>query len=131
MITDCWGKQKFGTQLNQSIGLGRIFGLGSLYGFFPVIDCAADCFFIKSNKYKILNTIHNQLQSDIPMTVICKMLEIFRDRWSLLIICKLYPCKKTFGELFKSVEEISSNILINRLRRLKKSRYHIKIDLLR
>lgn len=68
-----------------------------------------------------MNTFDNQLQSDIPMTVICKMLEISGDRWSLLIICKLYPCKKTFGELFKSVEGISSNILINRLRRLEKA----------
>lgn len=52
---------------------------------------------------------------------IIKILEIIGDKWSILIICELIQDKKTFGELINSVKGISTNILINRLRRLEKA----------
>jgi len=45
-------------------------------------------------------------------------LDIFGDKWSLLVIRDLFFGKKTFGEFLKSPEHIPSNILAERLKRL-------------
>jgi len=45
-------------------------------------------------------------------------LDIFGDKWSLLVIRDLFFGKKTFGEFQKSSEHIPSNILAERLKRL-------------
>jgi len=45
-------------------------------------------------------------------------LDIFGDKWSLLVIRDLFFGKKTFGEFQKSPEHIPSNILAERLKRL-------------
>ena len=49
------------------------------------------------------------------------MLDIFGDKWSLLIIRDMiFLQKKTFKEFFSSQEEIASNILSSRLKKLEK-----------
>jgi len=45
-------------------------------------------------------------------------LDIFGDKWSLLVIRDLFFGKRTFGEFQKSSEHIPSNILAERLKRL-------------
>jgi DNA-binding HxlR family transcriptional regulator len=46
-------------------------------------------------------------------------LEVFGDRWSLIVIRDLLVrCKRRFGEMMRSDEGIASNILAARLRRL-------------
>lgn len=45
-------------------------------------------------------------------------LDIFGDKWSLLVIRDLFFGKKTFGDFQKSPEHIPSNILAERLKRL-------------
>ena len=42
-------------------------------------------------------------------------MDIFGDKWSLLIIRDLFLGKKTFTEFMNSNEKIASNILTNRL----------------
>jgi DNA-binding HxlR family transcriptional regulator len=57
-----------------------------------------------------------QRRSNCPISF---ALDIFGDRWSLLIIRDiLYGRKATFGEFLESNEKISTNILADRLRRL-------------
>lgn len=42
--------------------------------------------------------------------------EVFGDRWSLLIIRDIvFACKKTYGEFLKSEEGIATNVLASRL----------------
>ncbi len=45
-------------------------------------------------------------------------LDIFGDKWTLLVIRDLFFGKETFGEFQKSPEHIPSNILAERLKRL-------------
>ncbi len=54
-------------------------------------------------------------RSDCP--VACS-LDIFGDKWSLLIIRDIFEGKKRFGELSASMEGIPTNILTNRLKRM-------------
>ncbi len=50
-------------------------------------------------------------------------LDIFGDKWSLLIIRDiLIRGKKTYGEFLESDEKIATNILMNRLERLEKQK---------
>lgn len=52
-------------------------------------------------------------RSDCPISF---ALDIFGDKWSLLIIRDLmFKQKQTFGEMMKSEEKISTNILADRL----------------
>ena len=51
-------------------------------------------------------------RSHCPLT---NALDIFGDKWSLLIIRDLFLGKKTFTEFMNSNEKIASNILTNRL----------------
>src|SRR5262245_18139142 len=45
-------------------------------------------------------------------------LEVFGDRWTLLIVRDLMQGKRRFGELLDSREQIPTNILADRLKRL-------------
>ena len=54
---------------------------------------------------------------------ITNTLDILGDRWSLLIVRDLYLGKRAYGELLESPENIASNILAERLKRL----YHAGI----
>jgi DNA-binding HxlR family transcriptional regulator len=77
-------------------------------------------------------------RSDCPISF---ALDIFGDRWSLLIIRDLmFKNKKTYGEFLKSEEKIATNILADRLSMLecaglikgtvdkdKKSRYNYEL----
>ena len=51
-------------------------------------------------------------RSHCPLT---NALDIFGDKWSLVIIRDLFLGKKTFTEFMRSNEKIASNILTNRL----------------
>ena len=51
-------------------------------------------------------------RSHCPLT---NALDIFGDKWSLIIIRDLFLGKKTFTEFMRSNEKIASNILTNRL----------------
>ena len=51
-------------------------------------------------------------RSHCPLT---NALDIFGDKWSLIIIRDLFLGKKTFTEFMNSNEKIASNILTNRL----------------
>ena len=58
-------------------------------------------------------------RSDCPVSF---ALDIFGDKWSLLIIRDLmFENKKTYGEFFKSEENIATNILADRLLHLENS----------
>ena len=55
-------------------------------------------------------------RSDCPLSV---SLEIFGDRWTLLIVRDLmFNGATTFGELLEGEEKIASNVLTDRLNRL-------------
>src|SRR5262245_48655339 len=45
-------------------------------------------------------------------------LDVIGDRWTLLIVRDLMRGKKRFGEFLESAEQIPTNILANRLKRL-------------
>ncbi len=58
----------------------------------------------------------NQLRSSCPINF---ALEIFGDKWTLLIVRDIvYAGKRTHGEFLKSDERIATNILADRLARL-------------
>ena len=58
-------------------------------------------------------------RSNCPMA---NLLDIVGDKWSLIIIRDLFLNRDTFSKLLKSGEEqISTNILTNRLKHLKKN----------
>lgn len=58
----------------------------------------------------------NQHKSDCPINF---ALEIFGDKWTLLIVRDIvYAGKRTHGEFLKSDERIATNILADRLARL-------------
>lgn len=70
---------------------------------------------VKSEKVN-LRMEQEQYRSDCPVNF---ALEIFGDKWSLLIIRDIIRYhKQTYGEFLKSDEKISSNILADRLQRL-------------
>lgn len=52
-----------------------------------------------------------------PCPVACT-LDIVGDKWTLLVIRDLFVGKKTYSEFQKSPEQIPSNILADRLKRL-------------
>lgn len=49
---------------------------------------------------------------------IASTLDIFGDRWTLVVVRDLINGKRQFGEFIDSPERISSNILADRLKRL-------------
>ena len=57
----------------------------------------------------------NEFRSLCPAA---KTLDILGDRWTLLVIRDLLLGEKTYGELQKSPENIPTNILADRLKRL-------------
>ncbi|WP_203558437.1 helix-turn-helix domain-containing protein [Bacteroides sp. 519] len=66
-----------------------------------------------------LDMIQQEKRSDCPFAA---ALEIWGDRWSLLIIRDIFFFeKKTYGEFLKSPEGISTNILAARLQQLEEN----------
>ena len=64
-------------------------------------------------------------RSDCPIS---SSLDIFGDRWSLLIVRDLMLYKtRTYGDFTKSAEKIATNILANRLQVLEDSGIVIKL----
>lgn len=57
-------------------------------------------------------------RSDCPLAC---ALEIWGDRWSLILIRDLYFGKRRFNELLDSPEGITTNILADRLKRLEQA----------
>ncbi len=57
-------------------------------------------------------------RSSCPIT---NMLDIFGDKWSLLIVRDIYLGKSTYGEFLESPEQIATNILASRLKQLESS----------
>ena len=49
---------------------------------------------------------------------ISNLLDIVGDKWSILIIRDLFIGRNTFSEILKSPEKISTNILVDRLKKL-------------
>ena len=49
---------------------------------------------------------------------VANALDIFGDKWSLLVVRDLFGGKRTYGELAASPEGIPTNILADRLKRL-------------
>ena len=49
---------------------------------------------------------------------VARTLDVFGDRWTLLVVCDLIRGKRRFAELVESPERIPTNILANRLKRL-------------
>lgn len=49
---------------------------------------------------------------------VANSLDIFGDKWSLLVVRDLFYGKRTYGELAASPEHIPTNILADRLKRL-------------
>lgn len=65
-------------------------------------------------------------RSDCPIS--CS-LDLFGDKWSLLIIRDLmFFNKSTYGELLKSAEGIATNILAARLQALEENKLIVKLD---
>lgn len=63
-------------------------------------------------------------RSDCPIS---SSLDIFGDRWSLLIVRDLMLYKtRTYGDFLKSTEKIATNILANRLQLLEENGIIIK-----
>src|SRR6266436_344694 len=57
----------------------------------------------------------SQSRTDCPISV---SLDIFGDAWSFLVIRDLFKGKSTYGEFLSSKENIATNILADRLRKL-------------
>ena len=67
----------------------------------------------------------NEKRSDCPIS---SSLDIFGDRWSLLIVRDLMLHKtRTYGEFAKSEEKIATNILANRLQVLEDNGVIVKL----
>jgi DNA-binding HxlR family transcriptional regulator len=49
---------------------------------------------------------------------IANTLDIIGDKWSLLVIRDLFIGRSTYSEMLKSPENIATNILVNRLKKL-------------
>lgn len=59
--------------------------------------------------------------SDKPMRSVCPVacaLDLFGDKWTLLVVRDLLAGKRTYGELAESPEGIPTNLLADRLKRL-------------
>ena len=67
---------------------------------------------------------HPFKRSSCPIT---NMLELFGDRWSLLVVRDIHLGKSTYSEFLASPEQISTNILANRLKQLEASGIIAKI----
>lgn len=63
-------------------------------------------------------------RSSCPIT---NMLDIFGDKWSLLVVRDIHLGKSTYGEFLASPELISTNILANRLKQLEASGIIVKV----
>jgi len=67
----------------------------------------------------------NERRSDCPIS---SSLDIFGDRWSLLIVRDLMLHKtRTYGDFTKSAEKIATNILANRLQILEDNGIIVKL----
>ena len=65
-------------------------------------------------------------RSDCP---VCSSLDIWGDKWSLLIIRDLMSAKEcTYGDFLKSPERIATNILASRLKELEENKIIEKLD---
>jgi DNA-binding HxlR family transcriptional regulator len=75
--------------------------------------------YFKSKSFKFIPMTNNlKFRSKCPIS--CAM-DIFGDKWSLLIVRDMiFLQKKTFKEFFSSQENIASNILSSRLKSLEK-----------
>ena len=56
-----------------------------------------------------------QFRSSCPIS---NTLDIIGDKWSLLIIRDLFIGRRTYSEMLQSPENIATNILVNRLKKL-------------
>lgn len=66
-----------------------------------------------------------EMRSDCPIS---SSLDIFGDKWSLLIVRDLMLYKsRTYGDFTKSAERIATNILANRLQMLENNGIIIKL----
>lgn len=69
--------------------------------------------FIEMNKI-------NYTHSDAEAFCACKVsLDLLGDRWSLIIVRDLFRGKNTFSQFLNNDEQISSNILVDRLKKLR------------
>jgi len=65
-------------------------------------------------------------RSDCP---VCSSLDVWGDKWSLLIIRDLMFAKEcTYGDFLKSPEGIATNILASRLKELEENKMIEKLD---
>ena len=65
-------------------------------------------------------------RSDCP---VCSSLDVWGDKWSLLIIRDLMFAKEcTYGDFLKSPEGIATNILASRLKELEENKIIEKLD---
>lgn len=70
--------------------------------------------------------LKSKRRSDCPVS---SSLEIFGDKWSLLIIRDLMDAKEcTYGDFLKSPEGIATNILATRLQNLEETKLIEKLD---
>ncbi len=83
---------------------------------------------LKSNKINFLDTsiMKSKTRSECPIS--CS-LDIFGDKWSLLIIRDLmFGNKCTYGDFLKSPEGIATNILASRLQTLEENGIIERLD---
>ncbi len=62
-----------------------------------------------------MNSSEIKIRSCCP---IANTLDIFGDKWTLLVIRDLFAGRKTYGEFHNSPESIPTNLLADRLKRL-------------
>jgi hypothetical protein len=55
-----------------------------------------------------------------PVCPLANTLDIFADKWTLLVVRDLFPCKHLYREFTESPEGIPTNILAAHLKRLKR-----------
>lgn len=68
----------------------------------------------------------NKKRSECPIS--CS-LDIFGDKWSLLIIRDMmFANKSTYGDFLKSAERIATNILASRLQSLEDNKLIVKLE---
>lgn len=68
----------------------------------------------------------NKKRSECPIS--CS-LEIWGDKWSLLIVRDLFAAKEcTYGDFLKSPERIATNILASRLQILEENKIIVKME---
>src|SRR3982751_5349926 len=80
-------------------------------------------FQIASRKIKFMKSIEKR--SDCPIS---SSLDIFGDKWSLLIVRDLMVHEtRTYGDFTKSAEKIATNILANRLQVLEENGIIVKL----